>query len=168
MSKSSSITFYWVSRRFQCKNRRSVINSEDLVSSEELHEDSRVGCFLIMSCWMSGLDLTHFVYEIHGMQKHAAVAESQASEVPHSSQSQVHSNGATQQHASGTPHGDLLGDLIGTLAIDAPPAEPTTGPSDSQALEAPPKSPAISAASADSLALVVLDAAPTQVQVCAS
>ncbi|XP_024380212.1 AP-2 complex subunit alpha-1 isoform X1 [Physcomitrium patens] len=96
--------------------------------------------------------------------KHAAVAESQASEVPHSSQSQVHSNGATQQHASGTPHGDLLGDLIGTLAIDAPPAEPTTGPSDSQALEAPPKSPAISAASADSLALVVLDAAPTQVQ----
>lgn len=102
------------------------------------------------------------------MQDQAAEPESpQASGAVPSSQPQVYSNGTTPQQAPGAAGGDLLGDLMGTLAVEASPSATSTSPSDLLALEAPPPAPpAVTAAPGDSLALALLDGAPTQVQVC--
>jgi hypothetical protein len=100
------------------------------------------------------------------------VAESgppQASGAVPTSQPQVYSNGTTPEQAPRAASGDLLDDLMGTLAIEAPPSATSTSPRDLLPPEAPlPAPPAAAAASGDSLALALLDEAPTQVQVCLS
>lgn len=80
----------------------------------------------------------------------------------------MYSNGTTPKQGSGAGGSDLLGDLMGTLAVDAPPPSAASiNPSDILALEAPPPTaPAAAAAPGDSLALALLDGASTQVQVC--
>lgn len=102
------------------------------------------------------------------MQDEVAESEPPQASGPVAPQPQVYSNGTTPQQGPGAGGGDLLGDLMGTLAIEAPPSStPSTKSSDILALEAPPPtaSPA-AAAPGDSLALALLDGAPTQVQVC--
>ncbi|KAG0627347.1 hypothetical protein M758_2G193500 [Ceratodon purpureus] len=103
-------------------------------------------------------------------QEQAAESEPpQASGAVPPSESQVYSNGTTLQQApragSREPSGDLLVDLMGPLAIEAPPSAASTSPSDLLALEAPPSAPPAAAiAPGDTLALALLDEAPTQVQ----
>lgn len=84
------------------------------------------------------------------------------------SQSQAHSNGGTPQqapgHTPGSASADLLSDLVGPLSLEAPPPVASTSSSDLLALEAPPTPTAAAATPADSLALALLDSAPTQVQ----
>jgi len=81
----------------------------------------------------------------------------------------VYSNGTIPRQGSGAAGSDLLGDLMGTLAIEAPSPAASTNPRDILALEAPPPTaPAGAAVPGDSLALALLDGAPTQVQVCNS
>lgn len=96
------------------------------------------------------------------------VAESgppQASGAVPTSQPQVYSNGTTPEQAPRAASGDLLDDLMGTLAIEAPPSATSTSPRDLLPPEAPlPAPPAAAAASGDSLALALLDEAPNQVQ----
>lgn len=121
------------------------------------------------------ISVAGFIYELYCMQEQAAEPEpSQASGAVPPSEPQVYSNGTTPQQApraaSREASGDLLVDLMGTLAIEAPrPSAASTSPSDLLALEAPPPAPrAAAAAPGDTLALALLDEAPTQVQVCHS
>lgn len=105
------------------------------------------------------------------MQEEAADSEPpQVSRAVPPSQPQVYSNGTTPQQGSGAAGSDLLGDLMGTLAIEAPPSSAaSTKPNDILALEAPPPTaPTAAAAPGGSLAIALLDGAPTQVQVCNS